>query len=198
MQLKYPRKPKRETRFVYTSCTYGWKLVTFAETKLKPLKMILSAFASWFLIWLTPEKFSFVQRNFLYGNKTIGMRLKVSLWKIILIQFSFGDVSIVGVFPSEDFKEMRNLVTWQFTTFSRVKISFLCLLYCLSLGRKFEEIWNWHVCYPPFIVLCFDITGMNIALLSMSPHTWKQLNLVHVSTMKDFQWLTLTLTIGGH
>lgn len=31
--------------------------------------------------------------------------------------------------------------------------SFLCLLYCMSQGRKCEEIWNWHVCYPSLIVL---------------------------------------------
>ena len=96
--------------------------------------------------------------------KTIGMRFKVSPRKI-LIQFPLGDVSIVDVSTLwKDFKEMRNLVTWQFTTFFSQKhktrrrmkenweTSFLCLLYCMSPGRKFKEIWNWHVCYPSFIV----------------------------------------------
>lgn len=80
--------------------------------------------SSWFPVWLTPKIFLCS----LHKNRENNRR--------ILIQFSVSvDVSIVRcLWLEKNFKEMRNLVTWQFNTFfSRKETSFLCLLYCMSL-----------------------------------------------------------------
>lgn len=100
------------TRFAWspkkskTNLLWLWK---GERISLKPLKINFIS-SSWFPAWLTSKIFSLCSHHLFIWKNEDNRR--------ILIQFSLSvDVSIVGLVEKKNFKEMRNLVTWQFNTF---------------------------------------------------------------------------------
>jgi hypothetical protein len=200
---KNERNPRHEMRFVYTFCVKPKKGKVILLWLWKAERNFAEAFkddfisSSWFLVWLTWKIHFFVCLSFI--------RKKRQSRNFNTIFSLSADVSIVSCLWSEkNFKEKRNLVTWQFNTFfSRKETYILCLLYCMSLRLK---IWgNLKLTRLLSFALSYLELGeekMNITLLSISLHVHRQLNEGSFMYVKDirqnflvrFLLLKLTLT----